>query len=111
MYALNNRGDDALLAGELDDWGGHCGRADDYHYHIAPTHLQTVVGKKVPIAYALDGFTKEVILCRHRVRGNYWLDWNRPGITSCIILNSWYLLLPTLDSHHHLVCWDSIAFY
>ena len=54
--ALNNRGDDALLAGELDDWGGHCGRADDYHYHTAPTHLQTVVGKKVPIAYALDGF-------------------------------------------------------
>jgi hypothetical protein len=54
--ALNNRGDDALLAGELDDWGGHCGRADDYHYHIAPTHLQSVVGMKVPIAYALDGF-------------------------------------------------------
>ena len=54
--ALNNRGDDALLAGELDDWGGHCGRADDYHYHIAPTHLQTIVGKKAPIAYALDGF-------------------------------------------------------
>jgi hypothetical protein len=25
--ALNNRGDDALLAGELDNWGGHCGRA------------------------------------------------------------------------------------
>lgn len=54
--ALNNRGDDALLAGELDDWGGHCGRADDYHYHVAPTHLQSIVGKKVPIAYALDGF-------------------------------------------------------
>jgi hypothetical protein len=54
--APNNRGDDALLAGELDDWGGHCGRADDYHYHIAPLHLQSVVGKKVPIAYALDGF-------------------------------------------------------
>jgi len=54
--ALNNRGDDAFLAGELDEWGGHCGRADDYHYHIAPTHLQSVVGKKVPIAYALDGF-------------------------------------------------------
>lgn len=54
--ALNNRGDDALLAGELDDWGGHCGRADDYHYHIAPIHLQTIVGKKAPIAYALDGF-------------------------------------------------------
>jgi hypothetical protein len=54
--ALNNRGDDALLAGELDNWGGHCGRADDYHYHVAPTHLQSVVGTKVPIAYALDGF-------------------------------------------------------
>jgi hypothetical protein len=54
--ALNNRGDDTLLSGELDDWGGHCGRADDYHYHIAPLHLQSVVGKKVPIAYALDGF-------------------------------------------------------
>lgn len=54
--ALNNRGDDAYLAGELDDWGGHCGRADDYHYHMAPFHLQDVVGKKVPIAYALDGF-------------------------------------------------------
>jgi hypothetical protein len=54
--ALNNRGDDALLAGELDDWGGHCGRADDYHYHVAPLHLQTIVGTKAPIAYALDGF-------------------------------------------------------
>ena len=54
--ALNNRGDDAYLAGELDDWGGHCGRADDYHYHVAPLHLQTIIGKKVPIAYALDGF-------------------------------------------------------
>ena len=54
--ALNNRGDDALLAGELDNWGGHCGRADDYHYHVAPTHLQSVIGTKAPIAYALDGF-------------------------------------------------------
>jgi hypothetical protein len=54
--ALNNRGDDALLAGELDDWGGHCGRADDYHYHVAPLHLQSIVGTKSPIAYALDGF-------------------------------------------------------
>ena len=54
--ALNNRGDDAYLAGELDQWGGHSGRADDYHYHIAPLHLQTVVGAAKPIAYALDGF-------------------------------------------------------
>ena len=54
--ALNNRGDDAFLAGELDQWGGHSGRADDYHYHIAPTYLQEMVGTDLPIAYALDGF-------------------------------------------------------
>lgn len=54
--ALNNRGDDALLFGELDNWGGHCGRADDYHYHVAPLHLQNVVGPNKPIAYALDGY-------------------------------------------------------
>ena len=54
--ALNNRGEDSLLIGELDDWGGHCGRADDYHYHVAPLHLQAITGKKAPIAYALDGF-------------------------------------------------------
>jgi hypothetical protein len=54
--ALNNRGDDALLFGELDSWGGHCGKADDYHYHTAPLHLQAIVGTNKPIAYALDGF-------------------------------------------------------
>ena len=54
--ALNNRGDDAYLAGELDNLGGHCGRADDYHYHVAPLHLQEIVGIDNPVAYALDGF-------------------------------------------------------
>ncbi len=53
---LNNRGEDANAIGELDHWGGHCGRADDYHYHLPPTHLQTQVGAGKPIAYALDGF-------------------------------------------------------
>ena len=53
---LNNRGDDAYEFGELDDFGGHCGRADDYHYHIAPVHLEEAVGKGQPIAYALDGY-------------------------------------------------------
>lgn len=53
---LNNRGDDALVFGELDDFGGHCGRADDYHYHIAPVHLEKTIGKGLPIAYALDGY-------------------------------------------------------
>ncbi len=47
---------DTLLAGELDEFGGHCGRADDYHYHIAPIHLEPKVGKGKPLAYALDGY-------------------------------------------------------
>ena len=47
---------DTLLAGELDEFGGHCGRADDYHYHIAPLHLVDAVGAANPIGYALDGF-------------------------------------------------------
>jgi hypothetical protein len=54
--ALNNRGDDAFLTGELDEYGGHCGRGDDYHYHIAPVHLEKIAGRGNPIAYALDGY-------------------------------------------------------
>ena len=54
--ALNNRGADSYAIGELDEWGGHCGRADDYHYHVAPLHIQQKVGTAQPIAYALDGF-------------------------------------------------------
>lgn len=53
--ALNNRGEDSFAIGELDQWGGHCGRADDYHYHAAPMHLSNTSGLK-PIAFALDGF-------------------------------------------------------
>jgi phosphatidylethanolamine-binding protein (PEBP) family uncharacterized protein len=47
---------DTFLAGELDEFGGHCGRGDDYHYHTAPVHLEKVVGKGNPIGYALDGY-------------------------------------------------------
>ena len=54
--ALNNRGDDAYLFGELDDFGGHSGRADDYHYHAAPFQLASTVGDTKPLAVALDGF-------------------------------------------------------
>ncbi|NBS55110.1 YHYH protein [bacterium] len=52
----NNRGEIALEIGELDEWGGHCGRADDYHYHVAPLHLQEKVGSGQPVAVALDGY-------------------------------------------------------
>lgn len=54
--ALNNRGDDAKAFGELDNFGGHCGKADDYHYHDAPVFLEKELGKGKPIAVALDGY-------------------------------------------------------
>jgi hypothetical protein len=52
----NNRGEISQEIGELDEWGGHCGRGDDYHYHAAPLHLQAQAGKGMPVAYALDGY-------------------------------------------------------
>ncbi|MHA7772361.1 YHYH protein [Roseibium sp. M-1] len=52
----------AYEAGELDVCGGHAGRGDDYHYHIAPKCLIEDLGKdwvevdKKPVGYAMDGF-------------------------------------------------------
>lgn len=46
---------DTFLAGELDLFGGHSGRADDYHYHIAPVFLNGGDPSRA-IAYALDGY-------------------------------------------------------
>ncbi|MBU6324430.1 MAG: T9SS type A sorting domain-containing protein, partial [Bacteroidetes bacterium] len=51
-----NTGVDAFLDGQLDQWGGHSGRADDYHYHNAPMFLEKPIGPTLPIAFALDGF-------------------------------------------------------
>ncbi|MFC7337442.1 sulfatase-like hydrolase/transferase [Haloferula chungangensis] len=47
---------DTNLAGELDEFGGHAGRADDYHYHLPPTFLNKLVGDKQPIGFAMDGY-------------------------------------------------------
>ena len=52
----NNRGEFSQDIGELDAFGGHCGRADDYHYHIAPVHLASKSSSKTPVAWALDGY-------------------------------------------------------
>ena len=52
----NNTGQFSQAIGELDAYGGHCGRADDYHYHIAPTHLYSVLTPDKPCAWALDGY-------------------------------------------------------
>ena len=51
-----NTGTDALLSGQLDSFGGHSGRGDDYHYHIAPMFLQNASAPILPIAFAFDGF-------------------------------------------------------
>ncbi len=51
---------DTKVLGELDVCNGHAGRADDYHYHAAPTCL--MAGKPAaywdthPLGWALDGF-------------------------------------------------------
>ncbi len=51
-------GADSYATGQLDKYGGHCGKGDDYHYHTAPLHLissgQTTAN--LPIAFGLDGF-------------------------------------------------------
>ena len=53
-----NTGVDSFLDGQLDNYGGHCGRGDDYHYHIAPLHLITLgqASATLPIAFGLDGY-------------------------------------------------------
>ena len=53
-----NTGADAFLTGQLDNFGGHCGRGDDYHYHTAPLHLITLgqTTSNSPIAFAFDGY-------------------------------------------------------
>jgi YHYH protein/Secretion system C-terminal sorting domain len=53
---FTNTGADAFLTGQLDNFGGHCGRGDDYHYHTAPLHLYANTNDTLPIAYALDGY-------------------------------------------------------
>ena len=53
-----NTGADSFTDGQLDNYGGHCGRGDDYHYHIAPLHLITLgqASATLPIAFGLDGY-------------------------------------------------------
>ena len=51
-----NTGVDSYIDGQLDNFGGHCGRADDYHYHIAPLHLYNYTPTSLPCAIGLDGY-------------------------------------------------------
>ena len=51
---------DTKVLGELDVCNGHAGRADDYHYHAAPTCLMAGQAPSYwnthPLGWALDGF-------------------------------------------------------
>jgi phosphatidylethanolamine-binding protein (PEBP) family uncharacterized protein len=53
-------GGDTKVLGELDVCNGHAGRADDYHYHAAPTCLMAGQAANYwdthPVGWALDGF-------------------------------------------------------
>ena len=46
---------DTVLAGELDQCGGHSGQGDDYHYHYTPVCLLDDHDLTQPIAFGLDG--------------------------------------------------------
>ncbi|KQB97713.1 phosphatidylethanolamine-binding protein [Loktanella sp. 1ANDIMAR09] len=50
---------DTLQTGQLDVCGGHAGRGDDYHYHVAPTCMIAQMNNAGPaaiIGWAFDGF-------------------------------------------------------
>jgi len=51
---------DTLLTGELDLCGGHAGRGDDYHYHVAPKCMMDMMKNKsnpaAIIGWAFDGY-------------------------------------------------------
>ena len=53
-------GGDTKALGELDLCNGHAGRADDYHYHAAPTCLMAdqpaAYWDTHPVGWALDGY-------------------------------------------------------
>jgi len=50
---------DTLVLGQLDNCGGHAGRGDDYHYHVAPTCMMDTMknqGSNAIIGWGYDGY-------------------------------------------------------
>lgn len=50
---------DTLVLGQLDNCGGHAGRGDDYHYHVAPTCMiagMANAGDDAIIGWGFDGY-------------------------------------------------------
>ncbi len=46
---------DPVVAGEMDDCGGHTGRGNDYHYHSAPTCLLETLSADAIAGFMMDG--------------------------------------------------------
>ena len=60
-----------LDAGELDNCGGHAGRGDDYHYHIAPKCLIEQLGaKKIEVERSPIGIAND----SHPILALGWFD-------------------------------------
>ncbi|KGJ93979.1 YHYH protein [Colwellia psychrerythraea] len=54
-----NADSDTYVTGQLDNCGGHAGRGDDYHYHVAPTCMITSMmnqGDDAIIGWGYDGY-------------------------------------------------------
>ncbi|WDE05657.1 YHYH protein [Thalassomonas viridans] len=50
---------DTLVLGQLDNCGGHAGRGDDYHYHVAPNCMIDAMPNKADdtvIGWGYDGY-------------------------------------------------------
>tara|TARA_R110001583_G_scaffold51161_4_gene159715 strand:- start:45 stop:2324 length:2280 start_codon:yes stop_codon:yes gene_type:complete len=50
---------DTLVLGQLDNCGGHAGRGDDYHYHVAPSCMMDTMKNQsndAIIGWAYDGY-------------------------------------------------------
>lgn len=102
-------GGDTKALGQLDSCNGHAGRAEDYHYHAAPTCMMADQPANYwdthPVGWALDGFaifgyrdadgttairdaicggnTKEVL--NAPVGYSYHVTDTSPYVTSCLI--------------------------
>ena len=54
-----NADSDTYVTGQLDNCGGHAGRGDDYHYHVAPTCMISSMvnqGDDAIIGWGYDGY-------------------------------------------------------
>ena len=108
-----NTGADAYLTGQLDSFGGHAGRGDDYHYHIAPMFLQGQGTDILPIAFAFDGFAVygdlepngNTMLPLDANHGHYWTNgvYHYHGTRTAPYMIGNFVGKVTQDTTHQLI--------